>query len=168
MNEILLLLHASSIAQTIRENELLFPWIEALHVLAITLVFGSIALVDLRLVGMRALNRPISKISEELLPVTWVAFLVAALTGAILFASNALSYSQNIYFISKIILLALAGLNMLCFQLIIGRNLGSWNHIRQLPNKARIAGAVSLVLWISIIICGRWIGFTLEPVLAIS
>ena len=65
-------------------------------------------------------------------------------------------------------MLALAGVNMMCFQLIIGRNLGSWDHIRQLPNKARIAGAISLVLWIGIIICGRWIGFTLEPVLAIS
>jgi hypothetical protein len=168
MNDILILLHGNPIAQTIRENELLFPWIEALHVLAITLVFGSIALVDLRLVGVRALSRPISKISEELLPVTWMAFLVAAITGTILFTSNALSYSQNFYFISKIILLALAGINMLCFQFIIGRNLEGWSHLRQLPNSARIAGAISLLLWISIIICGRWIGFTLEPVLAIS
>jgi hypothetical protein len=165
MNDILILIYGNPIAQIIRENEFLFPWVETLHVLAITLVIGSIALVDLRLIGIRGINRPISNISKELLPVTWIAFLIAALTGAVLFTSNALSYSQNFYFISKIALLALAGINMMCFQFIIGRNLENWDHYQQLPASARIAGAISLTLWISIIVCGRWIGFTLEPVL---
>ena len=168
MNDILIFIYSNPLAQTIRENELLFPWIEAIHVLAVTLVIGSIALVDLRLSGVRALNRAISNISKELLPITWMAFLAAAITGAILFTSNALSYSQNFYFISKIILLGLAGINMMCFQFIIGKNLDSWNHYQQLPIAARIAGAISLTLWISIIFCGRWIGFTLELVSATS
>lgn len=168
MNDILIFIYSNPLAQTIRENELLFPWIEAIHVLAVTLVIGSIALVDLRLIGVRALNRAISNISKELLPITWMAFLAAAVTGAILFTSNALSYSQNFYFISKIILLGLAGINMMCFQFIIGKNLDSWNHYQQLPIAARIAGAISLTLWISIIFCGRWIGFTLELVSATS
>jgi hypothetical protein len=168
MNDFLIFIYSNPIAQTIRENELLFPWIEALHVLAITSVIGSIALVDLRLIGVRALNRPISIITQELLPVTWIAFVIAAITGIVLFASNALSYSQNFYFISKMGLLALAGINMLTFQFLIGRNLERWNYYQQLPIPARIAGAISLTLWISIIFCGRWIGFTLEPVLAIS
>ena len=168
MNDILIFIYSNPLAQTIRENELLFPWIEAIHVLAVTLVIGSIALVDLRLIGVRALNRAISNISKELLPITWMAFLAAAVTGAILFTSNALSYSQNFYFTSKIILLGLAGINMMCFQFIIGKNLDSWNHYQQLPIAARIAGAISLTLWISIIFCGRWIGFTLELVSATS
>jgi hypothetical protein len=168
MNDILIFIYSNPLAQTIRENELLFPWIEAIHVLAVTLVIGSIALVDLRLIGVRALNRAISNISKELLPITWMAFLAAAITGAILFTSNALSYSQNFYFISKIILLGLAGINMMCFQFIIGKNLDSWNHYQQLPIAARIAGAISLTLWVSIIVCGRWIGFTLELVSATS
>ena len=168
MNDILIFIYSNPLAQTIRENELLFPWIEAIHVLAVTLVIGSIALVDLRLIGVRALNRAISNISKELLPITWTAFLAAAITGAILFTSNALSYGQNFYFTSKIILLGLAGINMMCFQFIIGKNLDSWNHYQQLPIAARIAGAISLTLWISIIFCGRWIGFTLELVSATS
>lgn len=168
MNDILIFIYSNPLAQTIRENEFLFPWIEAIHVLAVTLVIGSIALVDLRLIGVRTLNRPISNISKELLPITWMAFLAAAITGAILFTSNALSYSQNFYFISKMILLGLAGINMMFFQLIIGKNLDSWNHYQQLPIAARIAGAISLTLWLSIIVCGRWIGFTLELVSATS
>ena len=104
MNDILILIYGNPIAETIRENEFLFPWVESLHVLAVTLVIGSIALVDLRLIGIRALNRPISNISKELLPITWMAFLIAAITGAILFTSNALSYSQNFHFLGKMIL----------------------------------------------------------------
>jgi hypothetical protein len=168
MNDTLILIYNNPAAQTIRENEFLFPWIETIHVLAITLVIGSIALVDLRLIGIRALNRPISNISKELLPITWMAFLIAALTGAMLFTSNALSYSQNAYFVSKMLLLALAGINMMCFQFIIGKNLERWDHYQQLPTAARISGALSLTFWISIIVCGRLIGFTLEPVFAIS
>ena len=168
MNDILLSIYSNPVAETIRENDLLFPWIEAIHVLAVTLVIGSIALVDLRLIGIRGLNRPISIIAKELLPITWISFIIAAVSGAILFTSNALSYSQNSYFLSKMILLALAGINMMCFQFIIGKNLERWNHFSQLPSAARISGAISLTLWLSIIFCGRWIGFTLEPVLAIS
>ena len=114
------------------------------------------------------MDQPISRVSKELIPITWIAFLVAAVTGAILFSSNAISYSQNFYFLTKIILLVLAGINMIVFQFVIGRNLEKWDHSLQLPLQARIAGLVSITLWISIIICGRWIGFTLEPVLAIS
>jgi hypothetical protein len=168
MNDILILIYDNPIAQIIRENELLFPWVEAIHVLAVALVIGSIALVDIRLIGIRALNRPISIIAKELLPITWLSFIVAAISGAILFTSNALSYSQNSYFLSKILLLALAGINMMYFQFIIGKNLDRWDHFSQLPIAARISGALSLTLWLGIIICGRMIGFTLEPVLSIS
>ncbi len=168
INTILQILYSNPLAQTIRENELLFPWVEATHVLAITLVFGSIALVDLRLIGIRSVDRSIGRVSKELLPITWFAFLVAVITGAILFSSNAISYSQNVYFLSKIILLGLAGVNMMIFQFIIGANLEKWDGHIQLPPAARIAGLVSITLWTAIIICGRWIGFTLEPVLALS
>jgi hypothetical protein len=73
--------------------------------LAVALVIGSIALVDIRLIGIRALNRPFSIIAKELLPITWLSFIVASISGAILFTSNALSYGQNSYFLSKILLL---------------------------------------------------------------
>ena len=168
MNDLLAALYSSPIGLTIRENDLLFPWIEVCHVLAITLVIGSITLVDLRLIGVRSLNRPISKISDELLPITWLAFTIAAISGGLLFTSNSLGYSQNFYFLFKMTLLVLAGINMLCFQFIIGRNLSHWDHLGKLPTSARIAGYVSLALWMSIVICGRWIGYTLEPVLALS
>ena len=109
-------LYATAAAVTIRENESLFPWIESIHVLAITLVVGSIAIVDLRLLGVASLDRTVTRLTKDVLPCTWTAFAVAALTGGLLFISNAVNYAHNFYFQIKILLLVLAGANMLVFH----------------------------------------------------
>lgn len=154
-------LYATALATQIRENEFAFPWIESLHVLAITLVVGSIAILDLRLLGWASRDRAVTRLSAEVLPVTWGAFGVAVLSGALLFASNAPKYLDNRYFQAKLVLLALAGLNMLVFQFLLARNLAAWDAAGATPRAARLAAALSLVLWASVIACGRWIGFTM-------
>ena len=157
-------LEATSIATTIRENESLFPWVESLHVLAIALVIGSIAIVDLRLMGLASRERAAGRLASEVLRCTWAAFALAAITGALLFSSNAFNYAHNSYFQAKFAFLALAGVNMSVFHLFIGRDIERWGaspHATPLP--ARIAGAVSLLVWIGVVACGRWVGFTLHP-----
>ena len=91
-------LEATSVATVIRENESLFPWIESLHVLAITLVIGSIAVVDLRLIGLASLERAAARLTSDVLPCTWAAFAGAVITGGLLFSSNAFNYAHNSYF----------------------------------------------------------------------
>ncbi len=157
-------LEATSIATVIREDESLFPWVESLHVLAITLVIGSIAVVDLRLIGLASLDRAVTRLTADVLRCTWAAFVVAAITGALLFSSNAFNYAHNFYFQTKLIFLVLAGINMAIFHLFVSRDIERWGaspHTTPLP--AKIGGAVSLVLWIGVVACGRWIGFTLHP-----
>jgi hypothetical protein len=147
-------LEATRFATTIRENDSLFPWIESLHVLAITLVVGSIAIVDLRLMGLASRERSIAHLTADILPCTWSAFAVAALTGALLFSSNAINYAHNPYFQAKLSFLVLAGLNMSIFHLFVGR--------KREVRATRVAGAVSLALWICIVAFGRWTGFTIH------
>ena len=148
----------------IRENESLFPWIESIHVLAITLVVGSIAIVDLRLLGLASRDRTITGLTRDVLPLTWAAFAVAALTGVLMFISNAVNYAHNFYFQIKILLLVLAGANMLFFHFVSGRDAASWgNSATTTPLRARLAGGASLTLWIGVVAFGRWIGFTLQP-----
>ena len=156
-------LEATSVATVIRENEILFPWIESIHVLAITLVVGSIAIVDLRLLGLASLDRAVTLLTREVLPYTWGAFAVAATTGALLFSSNARTYAHNFFFQGKMILLILAGINMSVFHVFTGRGIERWGEAAVPPPfLARIAGAASLVLWVAVIGFGRWIGFTLH------
>lgn len=151
-----------SVAMAIREGELLFPWVECAHVLALGVVVGSIALLDLRLMGLLYAERSAGELSAAVLPVTWTAFGLAAVSGALLFCSNATVYGHNAYFQAKIALIGLAGLNMGLYHLYAGRAAGSWQSAAQTPRRARLTGAVSLGLWIAIVACGRWIGFTLN------
>jgi hypothetical protein len=155
-------LEATSVATAIRENEFLFPWIESLHVLAITLVVGSVAIVDLRLLGLASLDRAVSRVTREVLPYTWGAFAVAVITGALLFSSNAKTYAHNLFFQGKMILLILAGINMSVFHIFSGRDIDRWDQAARPPFPAKTAGAISLMLWVAVIGFGRWIGFTLH------
>lgn len=154
-------LYASGIAEYVRENESAFPWIESVHVLAITIVVGSIAIVDLRLLGYASRDRPVAALTDDVLPCTWTAFLAAVVSGALLFASNAPNYAHNPYFRAKLLLLLLAGLNMAWFQAWAAPALRTQAPGQAPPWPARLAGALSLLLWIGVVAAGRWIGFTM-------
>jgi hypothetical protein len=155
-------LQDTEIASAIREGETLFPWIECVHVLALTLVIGSIAIVDLRLLGLRSRDRSVLETTAEALPITWTAFGFALLTGGLMFASNAVTYAHNSFFQAKIALIAFAGLNMLGYHLLVGRGAASWHTATLTPLRARLVGGISLALWIAVAACGRWIGFTIN------
>ncbi|MBO9575383.1 MAG: hypothetical protein J7494_06585 [Sphingobium sp.] len=153
----------SSIGVAIAEDPVLFPWIEVAHVLAITIVFGSILLVDLRLVGLAGRDYPISRMSRAVVPLTWVAFIIAVITGSLLFVSNPVTYFGNFAFRAKIALMLCAGVNMAIFHVWTMRSMRNWDETPQIPLAVRFAGLISIVLWVTIIVCGRWIGFTMAP-----
>jgi hypothetical protein len=152
----------SALADNIRENDLLFPLIESVHVLSICLVVGSILVVDLRLLGLASINRPVSRVTGGILPLTWTAFAIAVSSGGLLFISNATKYLENGYFVAKIFLIVAAGLNMAIFHAVSARDLPKWEHEAALPLRARLAGGLSILLWVSVVTCGRWIGFTMQ------
>lgn len=155
-------LQETPFATAIREGDTLFPWIECVHVLAITFVVGSIAAVDLRLLGIASRDRRLSRLTAEIVPLTWGAFAIAAVSGFLLFSSKAVQYAANLSFELKMLLLLLAGLNMVTFHLITYRGVSAWDAGPCIPFRARLAGALSLILWIGIVVCGRTIGFTMS------
>lgn len=136
------------------------PIVEALHVLLIAVVFGTIMIVDLRLLGFPSVGRSFKRTSDELLKYTWIAFAGAAVTGVMLFTANAFSYYVNTAFRIKLVLIVLAGINMAVFQFITAKTAASWDKGAPTPTSARVAGFVSLALWTAVIFFGRWIGFT--------
>lgn len=143
----------------IRESDWLFPTIETIHVLALVLVVGSISMVDLRLLGLANRSRPVSEVMAQALPWTWIAFVVAATAGLLLFSSKAVTYYTDLPFRIKMVCLVFAGINMAYFHRFTHRRLGS-SAAGAPPAAAKIAGGLSLLLWIVIVAAGRWIGFT--------
>lgn len=153
----------SAIGTMIAENAILFPWIEVIHVLAITLVFGSILLVDLRLAGLAGRDYPILALSKSVVPLTWTAFIVAAISGSLLFISNPITYFGNFYFRAKMLLMICAGINMAIFHVWTLRGARNWDIAAKPPLAVRAAGLISIVIWVTVVACGRWIGFTMAP-----
>lgn len=164
LQDLIAFVEHGTLGELIREDDLLFPCIESVHVLAICLVVGSIAVVDLRLLGFASVDRPVGRLMRSILPITVGAFGLAVAAGSLLFISHASKYLENRFFIAKITLIALAGVNMAVFHLIGARNLDQWENDAMPPPSARVAGGLSLFLWISVVACGRWIGFTMPPV----
>jgi uncharacterized membrane protein len=162
LQELISYFENSALADNIRENDLLFPLIESVHVVSICLVVGSILVVDLRLLGLASLDRSVSRVTRGILPLTWFAFTVAVASGSLMFISNATKYLENGYFIAKLLLIGAAGLNMVIFHAISARNQPQWENQARLPLQARLAGGLSILLWISVVACGRWIGFTMR------
>jgi len=142
------------------DNAWLFPIIETCHIFALSLVYGSIVLLDLRLLGWLSPGSSVSKLTRATLPVTWTAWGVAALTGTLLFMSKATTYAGNLQFQLKFVMMGLAAVNMLVFHYGSFKQVGRWDTARTPPGAARVAGALSLSLWTAVIFFGRWMGFT--------
>ena len=150
----------SGLASRIRDSLYIFPFLEAIHVIGLSFVFGTIVILDLRLLGMASSRRPVSRIVSDILAWTWLGFAVTAVTGSLMFSTNALVYFDNVYFRIKIALLVLAGLNMVAFELTARRTIGRWDLDKSAPAAGKAVAAASLVIWIGVIFAGRMIGFT--------
>jgi len=155
-------LEGSVLADWIGSSSYLFPLCETVHVVGLALVVGTIAIVDLRLLGLSSMQRAVTDLTGHLLPITWVGFCIAALSGALMFSANASHYVGVIYFQLKFVFLALAAINMLAFHLVTWRSIASWDRARKPPARVRAAGAVSLGCWIVIVFLGRWVGFVVD------
>ena len=135
-----------------------FPWVESAHVVCLAAVAGTIFTVDARLLGIASRKLRFTYLSAQLLPWTWGAFIGAVITGALMFAANATSYAGNTPFRIKLVLLLLAGINMLYFQFVTFRTVEKWDTEVPVP-AARAAGMLSILLWSGVVGFGRWIGF---------
>ena len=149
------------LALAISQGATPFPLLECIHVVAISAVVGTITIVDLRLLGYRSHRRGVRQLIQDVLPYTWGAFALALVAGSLLFISNAPKYAHNTQFQLKLLLIAVAAINMAIFHLTVYRRVGQWDDLVPPPLAARIAGATSLCLWIAVVFLGRWVGFTL-------
>ncbi|HXA78449.1 MAG TPA: DUF6644 family protein [Candidatus Acidoferrales bacterium] len=157
------LLEASRFATTLRDSIWMFPIIESIHVIGFTLVVGTIAIIDLRLLGLASTERSFQRMTSDILKWTWAAFALTVATGLTMFTTNAAIYYHNPFFRTKMLLLLLAGVNMVAFELTAGRTIHQWHQARSAPSAGKAAAVLSLAIWIGVIFMGRMIGFTTHP-----
>jgi hypothetical protein len=153
------LLYDSRIGTAIRESDYAFSVIESIHVLGITLLAGTIAVLDLRMLGVVLRPIPVTRIAHTVLPLTWSGLVVMFSSGFLLFWAEAAKNYGNPAFRIKLILLALVGLNPLIFHTTVYRRVHEWESQERSPWRARVAAMVSLTLWGGIIVAGRAIAY---------
>ena len=152
-------IYDSQIGTAIRESDYAFPIIESVHVLAITLLVGTIAVLDLRLLGLVFRRIPVTRVARSVFPLTWSGFVVMLISGLLLFWAEAAKNYSNPAFRIKVVLLLLVGLNPLIFHTTVYRRVQEWESLERSPWRARGAALASLTLWGGIIVAGRAIAY---------
>ena len=155
-------LEASGLGQAMRQSLWLYPAVEIVHIVGIGLLFGSIAILDLRLLGFSK-SIAVKRLTSHVLLWAAAAFLLIVPSGLMMFIAHASDLIASPVFVLKICLIMGAGLNAGLFYTIVFPSVGAWDseEMRKLgpPPSARVSAAVSLAIWISVIACGRLLAY---------
>ena len=154
---LLTMLDTSALAAAMRGSAWLYPIVEIVHIVGFSVLLGSVAMFDLRVLGF---GRSVAVLAAArmLLPWSVVSLFLIVPAGLLLFSAHPGELSLNKVFQLKLLLIALAGLNALSFQLGVYRTAGRWTATA--PALARLHAAVSLGLWIGVISCRRLLAYT--------
>jgi hypothetical protein len=156
-------LHDTQLSTVMRDSVWAEPIVETVHVLTLSVFLGFVLLLDLRLLDLTMTHRRVSDLFRELNPSLFGGFAVMVATGLLLFSGDPVAFYSTIFFKLKMIMLVLAGANVLVFNATLGRRLAEWDGAAHTPLGAKAAGIVSLVLWIAIVAAGRGIAYALPP-----
>jgi len=152
-------IEASSIARWMREALWAYPAVEAIHILALGLVVGSIVIVDLRLLGLSR-EVSVSRLSRHALPWTVGAFVAAMCTGLLMFTAHAEDFLTNRVFGLKMALILIAGVNAGILHTGPWRSIAQWDTGATPPAAVRFSAALSIAIWIAVVACGRLLAYT--------
>ena len=127
-----------------------YPALEVLHICGIALLLGNLVLLEMRVFG-RGAGLDIKALASLSLGIAGVGFSLAAATGLLMFASQAAELLTNRAFTLKMVLLMLAGCNAAWFH---GRA-----SLAKLDGVARMQMVLSSLIWLAVVVCGRWIAY---------
>lgn len=136
--------------ESLRSHAWAYPALEVVHIIGIALLLGNLVLLELRVFGLGA-ALPVRALSRLSLGIALAGFSVVAASGLLMFASQPAELLANRAFTLKMLLLLTAGCNAVWFH---GR--GS---LDKLDGLAKAQMALSTLVWLAVIACGRWIAY---------
>ncbi len=146
---------ATALGAAVRNSLWLFPAIEAVHLLGLSLLGGALLVVDLRLLGVGLKRQTIAELAEQMRPWLLGALVVMGMTGLLLFLSEAIKCYYNDAFWMKITTLPVA----LLFSFTVRARVAGTGGL-DASMRTRLVGAISIALWFIVAAAGRWIGFS--------
>ena len=152
-------LERTAFGDAVRTTPYLYPMLESVHILGIALLVGSVLAVDLRLLGVGRAAVRVTTASRHLLPLSYAGFVLVLVSGSCMFVAIALSAGSSSAAPWKLGLIALAGINILIFQTGVYRTVRDWDIGVWPPMRARVAGLVSAISWLGVIVSGRMLAY---------
>jgi len=134
-----------------------FPASETLHFIGLSLLFGSLLLVDLRALGFFK-GLPLLTL-HKLVPLAIAGFVLNLVTGILFIALDPMVYFGNTAFLWKMVLIGVAGVNALAFEFLVFRPLAAGNTAIEGGSLIKFSAALSLLLWCGVLVLGRLIPF---------
>lgn len=154
-------LETTGVGTLVRESLYGFPILVGMHLLGLAVAIGSLVWFDLRLTGAVLTSVPVSRVYRQLMPWATLGFVVSFVTGALLFTGYATAAYGNPYFRLKMVAIVVAGLNAGIYHLVTERGREQWDAAPHPPAAVRMAGAVSLLAWTTVIVCGRLMAYSM-------
>lgn len=146
----------------LRGSAYVYPIVLSMHMIGLAFFGGMVLMTDLRLLGLTMRKRSIAEVVNQFrVPKRWGLLLILT-CGVLMAGSKAEEYYYNSFFRAKLILLAAVAVHELVFRRSVYANPAELDRTPGIPGTAKLAAALSLVLWISIACCGRGIGY-IEP-----
>lgn len=143
----------------IRESGYTYPMILSTHLAAICIFGGLILMTDLRILGLAMTEVSVTDVVSQLRRWKQIGFVIMVTMGLLLATSEMDKYYANPYFLMKMCLLLLVGVHAIVFHRSVYGNTQAIDRAPQMPGVAKLAAVTSLVLWIGIASCGRWIAY---------
>ena len=143
----------------VRETPWVYPIVLSTHLICIALFGGMILMTDLRLLGVALCDQTIVEVVGGLRPFKRIGFVTIVACGLLLAGSEAPTYFPNPFFWIKMTLLLLVGVHALVFKRTVYDRPVELDQSPLLPTRAKAAAVLSLILWVSIPICGRMIAY---------
>lgn len=162
LDEFIHWLEATQTSLVIQKVFWIIPTVQTAHILAISVVLASMAMFDLRLLGLVGRHHSIASLSRRFMPWLWGALIVLAASGSILIIGEPKRALGNVFFAAKMSMLAAAIAATLGFQAILKRDLarGGADLAPSHAVAAKLIGLLSLGLWVGIAVAGRLIAYS--------
>ena len=141
---------------TVRDSAWMYPVIQWIHFVGLSIWLGTTFTVDLRLMGVGKRRQTAAELSNGLFTWNWIGFSVAVLGGFLSFSAEATTYVQNAAFGLKLGVLTPLGL---IWHLVVQKNIGAWTQPEQVSAIGKWAGLIEFLLWISVVAAS--VGFLL-------
>jgi len=150
----------TALSKTLQDQAWVVPTSQSIHIIAVSVVFGSAVMINLRLLGVGRSGRSVSQLSNTLIPWMWRGLAVLLFTGVIQTITEPVRQFVTPMFWAKMIMIVLVATMTALYANAVRRHASRWDTASLRPTRAKAFAILSTLLWLAIIICGRFIGYT--------